>query len=287
MYVIAGVTGHTGKIAAETLLAQGKPVRVIVRKAEQGAPWQARGAEVAIASLDDAEALTKAFTGAQGAFVLVPPAPTAPDFLASRAPLITAMARAVTAAKLPHVVLLSSVGAQLPAGTGPIVGLHRAEEALGKTGAATTFVRASYFQENFACVLQPAKTDGVLPSFLPADLQHEAVSTHDIGKTVAQALLDGPRGRRVIELAGPAPTSATDVAAALTKIFGRPVKVALAPMSAVVPTFKSFGMSQNVAELYLEMNEGFASGRIHPEGKGETIRGKVGIEEGLRELAGA
>jgi hypothetical protein len=55
----------------------------------------------------------------------------------------------------------------------------------------------------------------------------------------------------------------------------------------VVPTFKSFGMSQNVAELYLEMNEGFASGRIHPEGKGETIRGKVGIEEGLRELAGA
>ena len=136
-------------------------------------------------------------------------------------------------------------------------------------------------------VLQPARTDGVLPSFLPADMEHEVVSTRDIGKTAAQALLDGPRGRRVIELAGPAPVSATKVAAALAKIFGRPVKVAEAPLSAVVPTFKSFGMSQNMAELYLEMTEGFASGRIHAEGKGEVVRGQVGLEEGLRELAGA
>jgi uncharacterized protein YbjT (DUF2867 family) len=286
MYAIAGVTGHTGKIAAETLLAQGKAVRVIVRKAEQGAAWKAKGAEVAVASLDDEAALTKAFTGAEGAYVLLPPDVTSNEVLASRARLTKAISAAVQAAKLPHVVLLSSVGAQLPDGTGPIKMLHDAEKSLEKTGAATTFVRASYFLENFGGVLQPAKTDGVLPSFMPAGMVHETVTTRDIGRTVAQALVDGPRGRRVIELAGAAPTSANDVAAKLTKLLGRPVKVAEAPLEAVVPTFMSFGMSQNMSELYREMIAGFNSGHIKPDHPDQLVRGQVGVEEGLKELLG-
>ena len=77
MYAIAGVTGHVGSVAAETLLAQGKPVRVIVRDAAKGAPWKAKGAEVAIADLGDEAALASAFAGASGAFVLLPPTQTA------------------------------------------------------------------------------------------------------------------------------------------------------------------------------------------------------------------
>ena len=44
MYVVAGVSGHTGKVAAETLLAQGKSVRVLVRDPAKGEPWRARRA---------------------------------------------------------------------------------------------------------------------------------------------------------------------------------------------------------------------------------------------------
>jgi uncharacterized protein YbjT (DUF2867 family) len=73
MYAIAGVTGHTGSVAAETLLAEGKPVRVIVRDAAKGVAWMRKGAEVAVASLDDVPALTAALTGVAGAFVLLPP----------------------------------------------------------------------------------------------------------------------------------------------------------------------------------------------------------------------
>jgi uncharacterized protein YbjT (DUF2867 family) len=73
MYAIAGVTGNTGSVVAETLLAQGKPVRVIVRDAAKGEPWRANGAEVAVASLDDAAALTRALTGVEGAYLLIPP----------------------------------------------------------------------------------------------------------------------------------------------------------------------------------------------------------------------
>jgi uncharacterized protein YbjT (DUF2867 family) len=286
MYVIAGVTGHTGKTVADTLIAKGQPVRVLVRKPEQGEAWKARGAEVAVASLDDEAALARAFTGAKAAFVLIPPDPVSTDFLASRARMTESISRAITSSKLPHVVLLSSIGAHIPKGTGPIAGLHHSERSFEKTGAATTFVRAAYFLENLAGVLPAAKNDGVLPTFLPAGLVHDVVTTADIGRTAAQALLDGPRGQRVIELSGPAATSANELAATLTKILGRPVKPAEAPLSALVPTFKSFGMSQHMAELYLEMNQAFISGLVAWEGKGERVRGQVSVEEGLRGLLG-
>src|SRR4051812_26960525 len=111
MYAIAGVTGHTGSAAAAALLAQGKPVRVIVRDAAKGSAWRARGAEVAVASLDNQAALTAALTGAAGAFLLLPPAGTTTSAtpLEDNARLSATLAGAVRAAKLPHVVLLSSI----------------------------------------------------------------------------------------------------------------------------------------------------------------------------------
>src|SRR4051794_38230603 len=73
MYVIAGATGHTGRVVANTLLAEKQPVRVIVRDSAQGAEWKQRGAEVAVAALDDAAAVAQALRGADAAYLLVPP----------------------------------------------------------------------------------------------------------------------------------------------------------------------------------------------------------------------
>src|SRR5690349_10539102 len=138
MYAIAGVSGNTGSVVADTLLAQGKKVRVIVRDAAKGEAWKARGAEVAVAALEDRAALTKALTGVEGAYLLVPPRMGSNAPLEENAAVIESMAAAVTAAKVPHVVVLSSVGAHHPSGTGPIQSAHRAEQVLGKTGAALT-----------------------------------------------------------------------------------------------------------------------------------------------------
>src|SRR6476469_5846970 len=121
MYVIAGVTGNTGSAAANALLAAKQPVRVIVRDAAKGEVWKAKGAEVAIASLDDRTALGAALQGATGAYLLIPPSAwNATDIPADRARYVEAIAGAVRDAKPGHVVLLSSVGAELPSGTGPI-----------------------------------------------------------------------------------------------------------------------------------------------------------------------
>jgi uncharacterized protein YbjT (DUF2867 family) len=290
MYAIAGVTGHTGSIAAETLLAQGKAVRVIVRDAAKGTAWAKKGAEVAVASLDDVAALTAAFAGVAGAFVLLPPQSSiaSPAPLESNRKLAGAIAQAVRAAKLPHVVLLSSVGAQHDKGTGPIQGVHHAERELTATGAAVTAVRAAYFQENWGSALG-ALASGVLPTFIPAGVRYPQVATRDIGRTAAAALVEGGKPDfQIIELAGPRDYTAHDVAAALAKLTGKPVTAQDAPLDAVVPTFTSLGVSQAAAELYREMFAGIASGHIAWQGgAARQVRGTVEVGETLGALLAA
>jgi uncharacterized protein YbjT (DUF2867 family) len=289
MYVIAGVSGNTGSIVANALLEQGKKVRVIVRDAKKGEPWKARGAEVAIATVDDEAALAKALEGATGAYLLSPPDMAATDFIAQRRASAETIARAVEKSHVKHVVFLSSVGAQHDAGTGPIRTVAYTERALAKTPAKTTFLRASYFLENWAGVLGAA-AQGTLPTFVPPDLVFPMVTTKDIGLVAAKALLEPPSGKtEIIELAGPRDYSSRDIAAVLSKILGKTVEVQAAPLDAVVPTFKSFGVSEEMAGLYREMYEGIAKGLVVFEGKGtRLVRGNVDAETALRGLgAGA
>jgi uncharacterized protein YbjT (DUF2867 family) len=288
MYAITGVTGHTGSVAAETLLAQGERVRVVVRDAAKGESWKARGAEVAVADVGDAAALARAFTGVKGAYVLLPPSPTSADPLGLNATLTASIAAAVRASGVPHVVLLSSVGAQHADGTGPIRALHVAERELAATGAGLTAVRAAYFQENWGASLGTVES-GTVYAFLPTELSFPQVATIDIGRTVAAALVEGAaRGEtRVIELSGPRDVSGEDVARALSKVVGKPVTVQAAPLDAVVPTFTGFGLSKAVAELYREMYAGIVSGRVAWEGgKARAIRGTVSIDDTLAKLLG-
>lgn len=286
MYAIAGVSGHVGSVAAETLLAQGRPVRVIVRDAAKGASWKAKGAEVAVADLNDEVALTRAFAGATGAFVLLPPTQTATSEqpIEDNARLARSIAAAVKASKLPHVVLLSSVGAHHPDGTGPIKALHHAEGQLVATGAAVTAVRASYFQENWGASLG-ALAQGILPTFIAKGLRYPQVATKDIGRTVASALVEGGTpGLTAIELSGPRDYTAEDVAAAISTITGKTIPAVDAPLDAVVPTFTSFGLSTAVALLYREMYEGIVNGRVAPEAGNRAVRGSVEVGETLAAL---
>ena len=161
--VIAGATGHTGTIAADTLLAQGHQVRVLVRDAAKGEAWRNKGAEVAVADLADVPALTAALAGSRGVYLLSPPNFAAADFLADRRALVDGMAAAVKAAAVPAVVFLSSVGAHLPAGTGPILTAHHAERTFRGIAPSVTFVRAACFMENWGSEIGLAKAQGILP----------------------------------------------------------------------------------------------------------------------------
>ncbi len=284
MFVIAGVSGHTGAVVADTLLAQGKKVRVIVRDAAKGDGWKKKGAEVAVTDLGDVGGLTKALTGATGAYLLSPPNFAAKDFLADRATLLTNMVAAIKASGLKNLVFLSSVGAQHSKDTGPIVTGHRAEQALAKLVPSVTFLRAAYFLENWGSVIGLAKTQGILPHYGPIDFKFAQVGTKDIGLTAAKALLEPADGVRLIELAGAADWSVNDVAAALSTLLGKQVTAVSAPVEQAKAGLLQAGLPEPIAHLYAEMYQAAVKGLVAFEKPASVTRGTTPLVEALRPL---
>jgi uncharacterized protein YbjT (DUF2867 family) len=284
MFVVTGATGNTGSAVADTLLQLGKQVKVVVRDDAKGEAWKAKGARVAIADLDDSAALTAALKGAEGAYIMLPPVYGAPDFLAAGAKLSDAIARGIKESGVPYIVMLSSVGAQHPDGTGPIRNLHYAESVIPKAAPNATFLRASYFIENYAPVLGAAVGGGVLPSFFPADFRLPMNATLDIGRIAADLLLHPAPGLRVVEMEGPAQYSPADIVATLTTLLGKPVNVLELPLAAVVPEFTKLGFTEDVAKLFAEMYAGILSGHVSAPATGEHRKGTVTPQEVLAGL---
>jgi len=282
MFVLVGATGNTGSAVADTLLSRKQPVRVVVRSADKGVTWRAKGADVAVASLDDVSALTKAFEGAKGVYLLVPPNYGAAKWLADQRARMDRAAEAVKKSGVPHVVFLSSVGGHIAEGTGPIQAARYGEQVLGGAVKSLTILRPPYFMENWLPALGAVKGQGVLPTFIAPLAKIPMIATGDIGRIGAEQLIAGGHGRQVVEMAGPEEYSPDQVAAALGKILEKHVTSHHAPLSAVVPTFKSFGFSDEAARLFEEMYTSFSRGEIGYEHPASLVRGKITLAEALR-----
>ena len=276
MYIVTGATGQTGSVVARTLLEKGLPVRVIVRSEEKGKSWKDLGAEVAIADVRDADALTKAFEGGKVLYLMNPPNEQSEDMFVETEKIIKAFQTAIENSSPEKLVALSSVGAHLPSGTGPIITNRMLEQALGGSDIPTTFVRASSFMENWNSVLDTVKSEGILPSFFqPLDKNIPQVATEDIGRVAAEAMLETTEGTQIKELAG-LPYSPNDVAAAFSKVLGKEVKAIAVPEEQWMEIMKTFASRRN-AEAYYEMFQAANSDFLTFETENQ-IRGEVTIE---------
>ena len=288
MYVVAGVSGHTGSVVASTLLSQNQQVRVLVRSEDKGRAWRDKGAEVAVAPLEDEAAVTRALSGAAGVYLLLPPDFAATDPIARGRALADTLTAAVARAGVPHVVLLSSVGAQHPEGTGPVKQLYYAEQKLRAiAGTRSTFVRAAYFMENLGGSLQPVQAQGVLPAIFDPARAIPMVATHDIGLVAARALREAPTATQVIELAGPREYSFNDVGRELASALGKPVQVVRVPSDQVTAALVGAGMPAPFAALYSEMGGALDSGLMAFEGgAARLVRGATTLESFIPKLLG-
>ncbi len=288
MFVVTGVTGNTGSVVASTLLAAGKPVRVVVRDAKKGETWAAKGAEVAVAEMSDRKAFAVALRGAVGAYVLQPPfAWSATGIPEARLALNEAIAGAIADAKPGHVVLLSSVGADQPSGTGPVKYLYDLEQKLTAIHATSTFLRAGYFMENWAGMLKGAIDGGALYYGWTNEVAVPQVATEDIGKQAAKLLVEGAPATspRIVQLSGPAELTLAQSAAALSKVSGKEIKPVSVPLQAMIGSLMDIGASQDVAEIYAEMTGAINEGRMKflPS---EITRGTTSLEAKLKTFLG-
>jgi uncharacterized protein YbjT (DUF2867 family) len=281
MYIVSGATGHTGSVAAKTLLEKGLPVRVIVRSQEKGAEFEKLGAEIAVADLQDADALTEALKGGKVLYLMNPPSYQSEDQFVETEKVIEAFQTAIKHSALEKIVALSSIGSQLSSGTGNILTTYKLEQAFGNLDIPVTFIRAGSFMENWNGVLETAKTNGVLPSFFqPLDRKVPQVAAADIGRVVAEAMQEKTVGKEIKELAG-FWVSPDETAEAVGKVLGKEVKAVPVPENQWLDIMKNYSSPKNAASM-AEMFKGFNSGHIKFETENQ-IAGKITVEDFVRE----
>jgi uncharacterized protein YbjT (DUF2867 family) len=263
MYVITGATGNTGKVIMEKLLAAGQKVRVIGRTPEKLQPFVAKGAEAFTGSVDDAAAMTRAFTGARAVYTMIPPDMKAKDFRADQERISDALAAAIEKAGVAHVVTLSSFGADKPAKTGPIAGLHNLEEKLNRIGNLNALhLRAGYFMENLLPQIGVVRSMGMMAGPVKGDVTLPMIATRDIGEAAAAALLKlSFSGKQTRELLGAADVTMKQAASIVGQAIGKPgLSYTHAPAMMLKPAMVAMGISSNMVDLILEMADAFNCG---------------------------
>ncbi len=279
MYAITGVTGHVGGATARALLATGAPVRAVARDAGKARASIGRDVDVAVADFTDRTALAAALAGCRGAFVMLPTVPSFTDGDHRR--MADSIASAVAGSGVEHVVMLSSIGADLAAGNGPIRWLHHLENRLRETGAPLTAIRSPHFQEKVEEVLGAAAGAGVYPVFGDsADVPVPMVATRDIGAAAALALASPHPAGEIVDLEAPSYTE-RQVAGKLGELLGKDLDVVTIPRAGWLDAMAGAGVPPLLAAELAALYDADNRGLLQPRGDrrhrcttelGETLR---------------
>jgi uncharacterized protein YbjT (DUF2867 family) len=263
MYVILGASGNTGSIIANSLLSAGKKVRVVGRDAGRLKRFVDRGAEAFTADMSDAAALTKAFTGARAAYLMLPPAKSREEQERDS----DGIARAVKESGLRYAVHLSSYGAQVAKGAGPVSGLHSSEQKLNAIKDLNVLhLRAAYFMENNLAAIGMIHGMGIFGNALLPDLKIPMAATRDVGDYAAQRLLHLDfSGKQTRELLGERDLSMTEATAVIARGIGKPdLRYQQFPYDQVQQALTKLGVPPKGAAMYIEMYKSINAGVLVP-----------------------
>jgi len=267
MYTIIGASGNTGTVVAGQLLAHGEKVRVVGRDPSRLESLVQNGAEAFVANVADVDALTRAFSGAKAVYLMIPPNPAHPNVREEEERVSDALAAAVQNSGVEYAVVLSSVGADKPDKTGPVLGLHSLEQKLnGIARLNAIYLRAGYFMENLLPQVGIIRNFGVAGGPLRSDLKVPMIATQDIGAWTADSLLKlGFNGKQTRELLGQRDLTYQEVASIIGKAIGKPgLGYKQFGREQIKPALTQLGMSSNMADLLLEMSEAMNSGYMRP-----------------------
>lgn len=190
MIVLMGASGNVGSQTARILLEHRMRVRVIGRHTERLRPLADLGADIAIGDVLDSEFLQQAFQGAGAAFVMTPQKNDAENVRSHSRYVSDSVIAALKGSGITHVVHLSSHGAHLAEGTGPVKGLHDQEQRLNSIpGINVLHLRPTYFMENLLASIPMIKHSGMMGGAIKGDVPFAMIATRDIAPVAAEALM--------------------------------------------------------------------------------------------------
>jgi uncharacterized protein YbjT (DUF2867 family) len=194
---------------------------------------------------------------------MAPPDFGADDWKASIAQKGKNYAKAISANNIKYVVNLSSIGAHLADGAGPISGLHRAEEALNElVDVNIKHLRPAYFFQNLLSNVDLAKNLNIIGgNFGGGDFKLVLTSPADIADIVAEELLTHNFTGHSIRYISSDERTTDDIAKVLGDAVGKPsLKWVVFSDEDALNSMAQAGFSHEVAKNYAEMGHAIQTG---------------------------
>ncbi len=288
--IVTGSLGNISKPLTQELVQKGHTVTVISSKAEKQKDIEALGATAAIGSVEDADFLASTFSGADAVYAMTPPNFSVPDPRAYYRSIGNSYAQAIQRAGLKRVVHLSSIGAHLDKGTGPILGAHDVEGILNELPeVAITHLRPAYFYTNLLNFADMIKGQGFIGANYGGDDKILMVAPTDIAAVAAEELTTPSTGQNVRYVASGEYT-ANEAAHILGAAIGKPdLQWMTFTDEQMQSGMEQHGLPAEIAALFVEMGASIHSGLLQQDYRlqNSVVMGKVKLEDFAKEFAAA
>jgi uncharacterized protein YbjT (DUF2867 family) len=267
-YVITGGAGHISKPIAEQLLRAGHQVTVVGRSAANLEPLTALGATAAVGSVEDAAFLQAAFAGADAVYAMIPPNFGAANWRAYQNEVAKNYINAINTNGIKKVVMLSSVGAHMGNGAGPVDGLADFEKLLNEQeGLDVKILRPSFFMYNLFSMIPMIKHMNIMGgNYGSSDEKLALVHTNDIAAAAAEELLAlNFSGKSIRYIAGDE-RHPKEIAEVLGNAIGRPgIPWIVFPDDQAKAGMLQMGLSETIASGYVALGKALQSGEMQAD----------------------
>lgn len=281
--VVTTPTGNIGSKLANVLLDRKSNLTLIARHPEKVKDLASRGAKVIAGEHSDPGIVEQAVRGADALFWLTPAEMTSHDPLGTARRMAEVGASVLRKHPDLHVVQLSSAGAFLPSGTGPIVGLHETEEKFRGAGKNIISLRPNEFMENIFFSLPTIIGQNSIFTSIPGSAKAPFIATQDIAEIAAEFLLKSIDGHHVVDIVGPQEISLDEWARIAGEAIGKEIRVVTVPGDKLKAAMSQSGMSPEMAALLVEMEEAYPKIQGHFKGDQKRI-GKITFSQFAREV---
>lgn len=289
-YVITGSLGNISKPLTENLVKAGHHVTVITSKEANRAAIEATGAKAAVGSVEDAAFINAAFAGADAVYLMIPPNWGVTDWFGWQKGVADNYVAAVNNNKVKYVVQLSSIGAHLRKGAGPIDGLGYLEEKLhGAEHSNVKVLRPSYFYTNLLSMIPLINGMNIMGSnFGNTDEKLVLVHPADIAAAAFEELNNPSFTGYSIRYISSDESHPSEIAATLSEAIGKPgIPWVTFSDEQSLQGMKGAGLSDVIAEGYTTMGAAIRNGLVQEDywKENKAVYGKIKLADFAKEFA--
>ncbi len=286
-YVITGSIGHISKPIIEGLIKSGHEVRVVTSSTDRGREIEEAGARALVGSVQDVAFVQGAFNGANVVYTMIPPIWQTNNWRASMNEVARNYTNAIIENKVKHVVNLSSVGAHIGKGVGPVDGLYDFEQLLNSVpGLHVKHLRPSFFFYNFLAQIGLIKQAGIMGANYGDKEKVFLVHTNDIAGAALEELskLDFT-GHSVRYIFGDE-CSGNEIASAIGKAIGKDLNWVIFTDEQQKQGLLQAGLSETHASGYTEMGRSLREGSMQEDvRKNKVAPSAIKLEDFAKEFA--